>query len=153
MTGSLAAELRRANSEVEEITSDLQAAIRKVHTDAAEDVMRLVDDADARKAALLVRISHLRALVGDDSPSEPVEADNEPQQPSLSATDAILTALLDGPSSASALDQAVMDQGLRKASAEKAKWHCRTRGWATHSKRIWKITPLGRDRILGRDIT
>lgn len=153
MTGSLGEEMKRANDEVEEIASGLRAAIRKVQVDAAEAVVRLVDDADVRKAPLLVRISHLRALIGDSSSAEPGEAAPEARQAGLSATDAILTALLNGPMSSNVLDKAVMDQGLRKASAEKAKWVCRTKGWATHSKRIWTITPLGRDKILGQDST
>ncbi|MEE7490408.1 hypothetical protein [Methylobacterium oryzae] len=153
MTGSLGDELKRANDEVEEIASGLRAAIQKVQVDAAQAVVRLVDDADARKASLLVRISHLQALVADSPPAESMDANPEPRQSGLSATDVILTALLEGPMSSNALDKAVMDQGLRKASAEKAKWVCRTKGWATHAKRIWTITPQGRDKILGQDST
>lgn len=150
MAGSLDDELKRAREEVEAIASGLQAAIRRVHVDAAEAVMRLVDEADARKGALLVRISHLQALVGSSAAPDPVEAAPEPEQPELSATEAILTALLEGPKAANAVDKAVMKHGLTKSSSEKAKWICRTRGWATHSRRIWTITPEGRNKILGR---
>ena len=153
MAGSLDDELKRASEEVEAVASGLQASIRKVHVDAADAIVRLIDEADARKSALLVRISYLNALVGTEPTPVPVEVVHEPKKPGLSATEAILTALLDGPKSANALDAAVMAQGLSKASAEKAKWTCRHNGWASHSKRIWKITPAGSDKILGQDST
>ncbi|MGH1589965.1 hypothetical protein ACRBEV_18555 [Methylobacterium phyllosphaerae] len=64
MAGSLDNELKRTREELAGIASELTVAIQKIQVDAAEGVMRLVGEADVRKAALLVRLSHLQALVG-----------------------------------------------------------------------------------------
>lgn len=146
MAGSLAEEVGATRREIDQISSGLDEAIRKIQAEAAQAVVDLVRGSSERRAALLVRLSFLEAAASAAGVSEP-----ETAKPKLTAADAILTALADGKLKANQVDQAVMAQGLSKASAEKAKWNCVKNGWVTHAKRVWTITPTGLRKIRGQD--
>ena len=152
---SLADEILETESRIARLDQDLSDEIRRIQDEAGNKVLASVRKSDALKAGLRLRLSHLRAAHADEPEKaqredEEVPPGNTPasDEGKPTAKELILTALRDrGPLSTNALDEVVMGAGWSKFAADKAKTLSKRNGFTTSDKRIWSITPKGRNEV------
>ncbi|MGA0532701.1 hypothetical protein [Hansschlegelia sp. KR7-227] len=164
----LASQIEDVRSEMGRTTSQILSVIEK----ATREVQRVSDRSLAivREAVIagaireeklhkkLAKLEVMAKLQPDDEEApRSAKADPEkppldqPNQPKRSASEIILFKLASSrqPVPTGDLDEIVIEEGLTKSAAEKAKYHLKKDGLATASKRRWSITDAGRKKLNG----
>ena len=161
----LASQIEEVRSEMGRTTSQILSVIEK----ATRDVQRVSDRSLAivreaviagaiREEKLHKRLAKLEVMakLQPDDEEAALTAKPDPERPSSeqpkrSASEIILFKLASSrqPVPTGDLDEIVVEEGLTKSAAEKAKYHLKKDGFATASKRRWSITVAGRKKLNG----